>query len=152
MRPGRAVVTVRTRRARVLVAPSEEQVGGHRPLPLYLDPAARSELVALPQLFVGPRRDLDGAGQAVGLHAAGGIDGVAPEVVDELRPADDAGDDRAGVDADPHLERQSRLRRTARDLGPHRKRQLGDRLGVIIPWLGYAARSPVGVFDPHGLI
>src|SRR5437763_12182217 len=58
MRPWRVVVTVATRRARVLIASSEQQVGGRRSFALDLDRAARSELVLLSQLFVGPLRDL----------------------------------------------------------------------------------------------
>ena len=37
------------------------------------------------------------------LEAAGDVDRVAPEVVDELGCADDTGDDRAAMQADPDL-------------------------------------------------
>jgi hypothetical protein len=70
---------------------------------LHLEHPARTELVAVSQLLIGALGDLDGAWRGVGLHAPGGVDGAAPQVVDELGPADHAGYDRAGIDADPHL-------------------------------------------------
>src|SRR5215216_3350304 len=79
--------------------PSEQQVGDHRCLASDLDGSALLEAVAVLEPLVGPFGDLDAAGQPLGLHTAGGVDGVTPQVVAELGPADDAGHHRAGVDA-----------------------------------------------------
>jgi hypothetical protein len=42
----------------------------------------------------------------VGFHAARGIHGVAPDIVDKLVRPDDAGNDRAGMNADARLKAQ----------------------------------------------
>src|SRR5690606_7991171 len=75
-------------------------------LPFHLDDAARLERETGNVLYerVGGRGDVDPPGVAVGLHAAGRIDGVAPEVVLEFLDANDPGDDGTRVDADAHLE------------------------------------------------
>lgn len=43
---------------------------------------------------------MDTSGFAVGFHAAGSVDGVAPEIVSELGSADDAGNDGTAMEAD----------------------------------------------------
>src|SRR5947208_10875628 len=83
---------------------ADELPAGHRPLAFDLDRAARRQPVAVAQQLVRALGDLDRPGQRVGLHAAGGVHRVAPEVVDELRPADDTGDDGAGGDPDANVE------------------------------------------------
>src|SRR5690606_35114778 len=60
------------------------------------DPAGYAYEVVLDQP-VGRFRDLDPARQSMGLHAASGVDRVAPDVVLELRRADHAGDHRSRV-------------------------------------------------------
>src|SRR5918994_646486 len=83
----------------------DKQVGDHLPLALDLDRPPALEPVAVPQLPVGPLGDLDAAGHPAGLHAAGGVHGVAPQVVAELVGADDPGHHRPAVDTDADLER-----------------------------------------------
>nr|WP_232372664.1 hypothetical protein [Acuticoccus mangrovi] len=70
--------------------------------PLHRQPAPRRHEEARPQEIGGARRHLDAAGQRVAFHPRGGVHGVAPEVVGEARPTDDAGDHRAGVEPDAH--------------------------------------------------
>src|SRR5437667_4117243 len=96
---GRGAVAVTTGSA-FRAMRSEEQVGGHWSFALDVHGVAPAEFVAVSKALVGPLGDLNGAGLGVGFHAAGGIDRVAPEVVDELGPADPPGDDRSRVDAD----------------------------------------------------
>ena len=88
----------------------------------------------------------------MGFHAAGGIDRVAPEVVDELGPADHPGDDRSRVDADAHPKRQAVVGRAALNLGPHGQAHVRDRIGVIVPWERNAARHHVSVPDRLDLL
>jgi len=81
------------------------------------------------------------------------VHGVAPEVVDEFAPADHARHHRSGVDPDPNCEpTPSGPLRDHRDLIPHRKRQAGDRLEVVRPWLWQPARHHVGVADRLDLL
>src|SRR5262249_59164173 len=94
---------------------SEEQVGGHWSFALDVHGVAPAEFVAVSKALIGALGDLNGAGLGVGFHAAGGVDRVAPEVVDELGPADHAGDDRPGVDADAHPKRHAVVGRAALD-------------------------------------
>ena len=46
----------------------------------------------------------------------------------------------------------SGLTRQAHDLGPHRERHLGDRLGVVLTRQGNAASDHVGVSDRLDLL
>src|SRR5262249_9442556 len=50
--------------------------------------------------LVGRLGDLNTATVSVGLHAAGGVDRVTPEVVDKLSPPDDPGHDRTRINPD----------------------------------------------------
>src|SRR5437870_2544191 len=72
---------------------ADQQVDSHLPLALHLDCAALAQLKPMSQAFVGPLGHLDRAGQRVRFHAAGGVDGVAPKVVAELRSPDHACND-----------------------------------------------------------
>src|SRR5947209_527915 len=128
----RAREVMRGRRL-VVGAARKEEIGVHQPLALYLDRAAGAKVVAVSQTIEGPRGNLDCPGWSVRLHAAGGVDGVAPEVVAELRAPDHASDYWAGVDADSHLQRMSGLGCQVCDLRPHCQSHLGDRLGVVWP-------------------
>src|SRR3954464_6126355 len=78
----------------------------HLALSLDLDRAPGLALELAGDELVRGARDLDSTGRPMRLHAASGVHGVTPEVVQEpLRP-DDAGDDRAGVDPDAELHAQ----------------------------------------------
>jgi hypothetical protein len=62
------------------------------------------EEILLAHPLVDGIRDLDLAGDAMTFHAAGKVHGVAPKIIDKFLNANDAGDDRTGVDADAHRE------------------------------------------------
>src|ERR1035438_10231817 len=72
--------------------------------PLNVKAAAAVETEFVFQPFIGQVGDLDAAGLAERLQAAGEVDGVAPKVVGELPAPDDAGDDGAGADANAELD------------------------------------------------
>ena len=131
---------------------SDEQITGHRTLPLDLNRTALSQLETVSQALVCALGHLDRAGQRVRFHAAGGVDGVAPQVVAELRAPDHARDDRAAVDADPDLRAAVPSRRSSRQLRSHRERQLGDRLGVIFACERNPAGDHIGVTDRLDLL
>jgi hypothetical protein len=89
----------------------------------------------------------------VGLHAARRVNGVAPEVVDEFAPADHSCHHRPCVDPDPDREpAQAGSLGDRRDLVPHCKRQAGDRLEVVGPWLWQPAGHHVGLADRFDLL
>src|SRR4029453_16103402 len=98
---------------------------GHH-LALDGDWSSPREAVAVAQALVGALGDLDAAGDPVGFHAAGGVDDVAPQVRADFFAADDAGDHRAGVDADAH----------------------GQRLAVRVAVAGDLPRAPPGPSRP----
>src|SRR5215216_1087140 len=77
----------------------------HLPLAPDGDRSPSLEPVAVAEPLVGARGDLDAAGDPVGLHAAGSVDGVAPQVIAELAGPDHPGLHRAGIDANPDLQR-----------------------------------------------
>ncbi len=54
--------------------------------------------------FVGTATDIDLARFAAAFHAAGGVHGIAPDVVREFLDAHDASDHRTGVDANADVE------------------------------------------------
>ena len=83
------------------------------------------------QPLVGRFVDLDVPRRPFAGDPAGQIDSVAPQVVDELLLADDAGDDRAGADADADIEPHVVDREIALQQVAHGDGQFGDRLGVV---------------------
>ena len=111
--------------------------------------ARRTPGRARPRRGRSPGSDRD----AVGLHPARGVHGVAPQVVDELAPADHAGDHRPGVDADaqpqPAAVRSAGDRRRSRRAcrAPFGRRPRGDPA-----WHREAARDHVGVADRLDLL
>src|SRR6185295_14265310 len=72
-------------------------------LALKLDLATRLEREDRVERLSHALRELQPAGDRGRFEAAGDIDRVAPHVEGELPAADDAGHDRAGVQADAHL-------------------------------------------------
>ena len=102
---------------------------------LQLDgPAGFAVELVLDQV-VGAAGDLDGPGLAVGFHTARQIHGRAPEIIDELLAADDAGHHWARVDANaegellvPECPARYRL--------PHVERELdeGGRVVQSLAW------------------
>ena len=67
----------------------------------------------------------------MGFHAACGIDRVAPDVIGEFVGADDAGDDRAGVNADPGLQLQAGRGGDRIHLIEHAQRQRGNARRMV---------------------
>ena len=65
--------------------------------------------------------------------SAGQIDRVAPEVVDEFAPADDAGHHRPGGDTDADVEVFEIHRKVAMQQVAHLGGQIGDCSGVVRP-------------------
>src|SRR6185437_15766218 len=72
----------------------------HLALPLDFHRLARLEAELVAEKLAGSRRHGDPLDLAIFFHAARGVHGVSPDVVDELVPADDPGDERAAIDAD----------------------------------------------------
>src|SRR4051812_19133686 len=66
------------------IAPTREKIGLHSALSFHVDLPAVFEQEGALQPFVRLLRYLNGAGFAVGFHAAGRIHGVSPHVVDEF--------------------------------------------------------------------
>src|SRR5882757_7617905 len=94
-----------------------EQPGLDAALALDLDGATLLEDEQALKLFVDRARHLNRIGQAARFHAAGEVHRVAPQVIDVLALADDAGHHRAAVDADAQLHHHLMLHRVlARDV------------------------------------
>ena len=77
---------------------------------------------------------------------------VAPQVVEEPLAADDAGDHRAGVDADPELEVEVADGTVGARRGDHVEREQGQDTSVVRPRVGDARRDHVGVADRLDLL
>ena len=92
------------------------------------------------------------SGRALRLHPARGVHGVAPQVVEEPLAADDAGDDRAGVDADAELEAEVADGAAGRVAVDHVERQERQRPGVVGPRVRDARGDHVGVADRLDLL
>ena len=80
------------------------------------------------------------------------VDRVAPQVVQEALAADDAGDDRPGVDADPEHEVEVADGTVGARGGDHVEREQGQDAGVVGPRVGDARRDHVGVADGLDLL
>src|SRR5476649_1331354 len=89
-----------------LAIPAVQKPSVHLALAFYLDGPAFFKRELPVQSLPGGVGHMDAPGHAVGFHPAGRVDRVAPQVVEKFALADDAGDDRAGADADadPQLE------------------------------------------------
>ncbi|KZR99794.1 Uncharacterized protein APZ42_004209, partial [Daphnia magna] len=109
--------------------------------------AARLQRKVLVQLLGGGGRHMHPAGRARRLHAAGHVDGVAPQVVGEFVHADHTRDHRATVDADADLQAGAMLLVEGIDGLEHGKRHVHHRIGVVHPRLGQATDQHVAVAD-----
>ena len=67
-------------------------------------------------------------------------------------PADDAGNDAAGMDADTHLERHPPAPHHGGEAIQHLQGHLRHRLGVIGPRLGHASHRHIGIADRLDLL
>ena len=75
-------------------------------------------------------RDLDPVRDAMGFHAAGRVDRVAPQIVNEFVSSDNSRDDGAGVDPDPNLDLCVIFLVEPVDFLLHVQRHFGNRFGV----------------------
>ena len=91
-------------------------------------------------------------GHSVGLHAAGHVHGVAPQVVAELAGPDHPGHHRAGVHADANCQRPTARIDAAGHLVANCQRHLGHCLGVVGARVGQASGDHVGVADGLDLL
>ena len=85
----------------------------------------------------------------MGLHPAGDVDRVSPQVIDEPSHPDDAGDDRTRVDADAQTERMLFSAVDFRNAVEHVQSHLCDGLGMVGAGSRKAAHGHVGI--AHGL-
>src|SRR5439155_10817550 len=102
--PGRADALARWEIITLRGALADQKPSGHGALALDFDHATWLELETVFEQLVGCFANMDAAGDAVRLHAARRIDGVAPDIEHELLKADDATDARAGFDANPKID------------------------------------------------
>ena len=133
--------------ALALARPLAQEKSFHRSLAFDFDAAARFEIKPIVQQSARRCRDLDATGQGVGFHAACGIHRIAPDVVGEFVGADDAGNDRTRVNADPGLELQAGCRGDRLHLVEHAQRQRGNTHRMIGLRFGNSCRHHVGVAD-----
>src|SRR5205823_2804963 len=75
--------------------------------------------------------DLDHTVHAMGLHAAGHIHRVTPDVIFELAAADHARNQRAGVDADPETHAPAALKRVGGHVVTHLERHVDKGLCMV---------------------
>ncbi len=77
--------------------------------------------------------DLDLSGNAVGLHAAGHVHRVAPDIVVKFLPPNHASDHRTGTNTDTKAQLPSVVLILV-DVGTHLQRQTRQGMGVIRTW------------------
>lgn len=80
-----------------------------RPLALEIDPAAGLDKISIAEALPDTGGDVKRADGAMGFQAARHVHRVAPDIVDELVGADDAGDDGASMEADASCRGSSRF-------------------------------------------
>ena len=122
------------------------------PLPLIVDGIAFLEPVARIEFAFNGFGNLGQVSEAVGLHTAGDIDGIAPEIVDEFLTADNAGDDGPDVDAHTQADGFAMKAFVIFNRLQHKEREFGDRFGMIGARLRDAGSDHVGVADGLDLL
>src|SRR5262249_28506238 len=128
--PWRGLVGTRPGRERVAHTQQEERP--RRPQALDVGLAALLERERVGRQVAERFAYVDAVGQAVRLHARGGVHRVAPHVVGEARVTDDAGGRRPAVDADAQPELAAAERRLLADQLDHRQRQMSDRDRAVL--------------------
>ena len=83
----------------------------------------------------------------VRLHAAGEVDGVAPEIVGELMPTDHSGNHGPGVDANPHFKGKVSALHHATKRFEHPECHCRNGLRMVVASHGYAGNRHVGIAD-----
>src|SRR5262245_49165635 len=131
---------------------TEQPVRGHRALALDLDRAALFAVERLRQRLAKVLRDVHSPRLAVALEPRGDVDGVAPDVVRELGPADHARHDRATVDPDAHVELGLELLAQRVQRRDHFQGRARRADGVVRLGQRQAGRGHVGVADRLDLL
>ena len=111
---------------------SEQQIRFHVAFTFDWNATAFLEAVFVFYAFVDGAAHLDAADHSVGFHATGDIHGIAPQVVAELCPANDTGDDWANVDSDPGREVRAPFRIKMRELPLNAQGHFCGGLGMVI--------------------
>ena len=77
------------------------EIGLHRPFTFDVQRSAGLEAERIAECLTGSGRNVDAPGQGIGLHALGGIHGVAPDIECDFVGPEHASDNRPpGVDPD----------------------------------------------------
>ena len=116
-------------------------------MPLISTVPRRSNTNELPIASLASLGDLDSTSAAMRFHARGGVHGVAPDIVEKLAGAYDAGHRRTGVDADAHCKLLMELGGKPSRRGEHVERHVGDRGGMAFACFRHAAGNHIGVAD-----
>src|SRR4051812_36936330 len=125
-----------------------QQVPGPQPaLAFDFDFAAVLESESFVQRFADHVGDVYSIRGAARFHPAGGVYGIAPQIVDEFTRADDAGDNRSGVDADPNAQLRATSHVELADALEHAERETGHFRGMIRLMVRYATHRHVTVTD-----
>ena len=111
------------------------------------DGAARSEGECIPKQCGGSGGEVDGVERGAAFHAAGGVHGVAPEVVGEFVAANDTGGERAAVEAGAEVEIETTDVADTVQRFVHAEREHGGGGRVIGARHGHAGNYHVGVAD-----
>ena len=130
-----------------LPSPADQYVGCHRAFALYLNQPSGLKPIAAAQALVRAVGHLNVASDTVRFHTARSVDCVAPQVVAEFLPSDDAGHHRSGVDAYAKLKRLATGVLMVGHLVAHGECEVGHCLGVVTPRFGEPTGHHVGVAD-----
>src|SRR5688500_14653734 len=103
-------------------------------LPLDRDRPPRLALELVAEQLVRRAADLDPPRRPVRLHAAGRVDSIAPEVVEEALAADHARYHRARIDADPELEAEAADSFVRAHRLEHVERHERERASMVGAW------------------
>jgi len=123
---------------------------GPLPFRFYDVDLGESEQIAQPSLH--HLRDLDLAGNTVGLHACRRVHRVAPQVVRELALADHPGYGGPGGHPDPDAHLIPAGPPHLGDLVPHRERHLRGHLDVVLTGFGNAGDRHIRTHDRLDLL
>src|SRR5262245_23875007 len=83
---------------------ADQEPRAHRTLPLHIDHPPRLALELVADELVRRFADLDTPRQAIRLHPARGVHGIAPDVEDEFPQTDHSTDAASAVHSDPEVD------------------------------------------------
>src|SRR5829696_8038186 len=135
-----------------LPSPADQYVGRHRSFALDLNQPSGLKSIAAAQTLVRAVGYLNLASDTVRFHTARGVDCVAPQVVAEFLPSNDAGHHRSGVDAYAKLKRLAAGVVMVGHLVAHGECEVSHCLGVVGARFGQSASHHVGVADRLDLL